>query len=250
MKSIAKLIFIALAIMLPAVSFGQKDVTKFLGIPVDGTKSEMIRKLQAKGFKLVKDPYGDDEHLEGEFNGEDVNVYVVTNNDKVYRIHLTDKAYRDETEIKSRFNNLVVQFAINSKYKCATDSYTSYIIPDYEDISQGMTVLNKEYSASFYQNDTDSAKVLDDMKNMFSGFTEEEFTKLTGYIQQIRDIDTDISPNEDFLPTDPKVKELLILIMKYHLRKNVWFTIGEYYGGYKILMYYDNILNQANGEDL
>ena len=28
--------------------FAQKEVTKFLGIPVDGYKSEMIQKLKAK----------------------------------------------------------------------------------------------------------------------------------------------------------------------------------------------------------
>lgn len=32
--------------------FAQNDVTKFLGIPVDGPKSEMIRELKAKGFIL------------------------------------------------------------------------------------------------------------------------------------------------------------------------------------------------------
>lgn len=30
--------------------YAQKDVTKFLGIPVDGTKTAMIQKLKAKGF--------------------------------------------------------------------------------------------------------------------------------------------------------------------------------------------------------
>ena len=31
----------------------EKDVTKFLGIPIDGTKSEMIAKLKGKGFTQV-----------------------------------------------------------------------------------------------------------------------------------------------------------------------------------------------------
>ena len=46
-------------------AFAQEDVTKFLGIPVDGFKPEMIRKLKAKGF--VEHPYRTDE-LVGEFN--------------------------------------------------------------------------------------------------------------------------------------------------------------------------------------
>ena len=61
----------------------QKDVTRFLGIPVDGSKSEMIRKLKAKGFE--SNPY-DEGILTGEFNGTMVNVYVLTNNNKVFRL--------------------------------------------------------------------------------------------------------------------------------------------------------------------
>ena len=34
------------------------------------------------------------------------------------------------------------------------------------------------------------------------------------------------------------------------LNRQVWFMIDERYGEYRILMYYDNKLNQANGEDL
>lgn len=60
--------------------YAQKDVTKFLGIPVDGTKSEMIQKLKAKGFTYnsVKDM------LEGEFNGSEVQIAVVTNRETRY----------------------------------------------------------------------------------------------------------------------------------------------------------------------
>ena len=55
----------------------EREVTKFLGIPVDGTKSEMIQKLKAKGFTPTK---ADRNILEGELNGRDVYVNVVRNN--------------------------------------------------------------------------------------------------------------------------------------------------------------------------
>lgn len=58
----------------------KKDVTKFLGIPVDGTKTEMIQKLKAKGFTYNQRL----DCLEGEFNGREVKIFVVTNNNKVY----------------------------------------------------------------------------------------------------------------------------------------------------------------------
>lgn len=228
MKSIAKLIFIALAIMLPAVSFGQKDVTKFLGIPVDGTKSEMIRKLQAKGFKLVNDPYSDDKYLEGEFNGEDVNVLVVTNNDKVYRICLADKTSRDITDIIIRFNKLVRQFAFNDKYTCASESYIDYIIPDDEDIEYNMLVSNKRYEALFLQNPTDSIEYRHEMEKIISNFSQEEIDN----------------------PSDEIKEEMLYQLYDLMSKRSVWFMINKTLGKYQILMYYDNGYNQANGEDL
>jgi len=57
------------------MSHGQdtREVTRFLGIPVDGTKAEMISKLKDKGFN---EAIGLDDVLEGEFNGKDVYVTV------------------------------------------------------------------------------------------------------------------------------------------------------------------------------
>lgn len=39
------------------VGMAQTDVTKFLGIPVDGSKSEMMRKFKSKGF--TQRPYAE-----------------------------------------------------------------------------------------------------------------------------------------------------------------------------------------------
>ncbi len=39
-----------LYILFPLQGIAQNDVTQFLGIPIDGTKSEMIYKLKSKGF--------------------------------------------------------------------------------------------------------------------------------------------------------------------------------------------------------
>ena len=60
--------------------------------------------------------------------------------------------------------------------------------------------------------------------------------------------------------TEKEIQELTeyqrnIIAKEYFLEKIsnkiVWFTIvEEFYGSYKIVMYYDNGYNQANGEDL
>ena len=142
-----KLSLVVVLLTMAITTFAQeKDVTKFLGIPVDGTKAEMIAKLKEKGF--TSSAY-DREILEGEFNGQDVNLYVVTNNNKVYRIMVCDLNQKEESDIRIRFNNLCQQFQNNPKY-IATDDYT---IPADEDISYNISVRDKRYQASYYQFD-------------------------------------------------------------------------------------------------
>ena len=67
-----KNLLLSVALMIVSISSyaQEKDVTKFLGIPIDGTKSEMIAKLKGKGFTQVN--YDQNIILEGEFNGREV----------------------------------------------------------------------------------------------------------------------------------------------------------------------------------
>ena len=141
-----RLILAAMMILFATTANAQKDVTKFLGIPVDGPKAEMIQKLKAKGF--TSKAY-DSEILEGEFNGEKVEIHIVTNNNKVYRIMVADKTMRNEANIRIRFNNLCNQFENNGNYVFFKDDQS---IPQDEDISYEMTVKDKRYEAAYYQN--------------------------------------------------------------------------------------------------
>ena len=50
MKKIIGLFF---AVLFSAGLYAQEGVIKFLGIPVDGTKQEMIQKLKSKGFTFT-----------------------------------------------------------------------------------------------------------------------------------------------------------------------------------------------------
>ena len=149
----------------------EKDVTKFLGIPVDGYKPAMIEKLKAKGFTPTSE---DKEILEGEFNGTDVYVFVVTNNNKVCRIAMMDKNGQGETDIKIRFNTLCRQFENNSKYiKTETDQ----AIPEDEDISFEMTVNKKRYQASFYQNSSNNNNPFAEIKKSVWFMISESYGK-------------------------------------------------------------------------
>ena len=148
-------------IAISASVFAQKEVTKFMGIPVDGSPTEMIKKLKAKGFTTDEDfmqavelgliDWDGPEVLTGRFNGERVRVYIVVETNKVWRIALKDKKDRDETQIKIRFNTLVRQFENNDKYVY----FYEQTIADDEDISYQMTVNKKRYDAYFVQKGED-----------------------------------------------------------------------------------------------
>lgn len=162
----------------------QAQTTTFLGIPVDGTKTEMIQKLKNKGFKQN----AGEDWLTGEFNGNAVMVSVVTNNNKVYRVCVIDAYSKSEGDIIIRYNHLVSQFQNNARYT----TVGIIEIPDNEDfdLEYELVCNNKRYQASFIQN--------------------------------------------------------------RQANNSVWFMIDyEYdYGRYRIITYYDNNANAANGEDL
>ncbi len=149
-------------IAISASVFAQKEVTKFMGIPVDGSPTEMIKKLKAKGFTTDEDAMqavkqglidlDGPEVLTGRFNGEYVRLYLNVGTNNVWRISLVDKNSRDETQIRIRFNNLVRQFEGNGKYVPFVDEQ---IIAKDEDISYEMTVNKKQYQAGFVQKGED-----------------------------------------------------------------------------------------------
>lgn len=157
-----KILSVAFLLMLSVALHAQKEVTKFLGIPVDGSKSSMIQKLKNKGF--VYDPSTD--RLKGVFNGQRVNVYVVTNNNRVCRIMVCDKNTCDEGQIKIRYNTLCRQFANNQKYVPLDAEELS----ESEDISYEMSVNNKQYQVAYAQLPTD-----DDLRNRLVWFTITKF---------------------------------------------------------------------------
>lgn len=225
-----KRIIIGLTIVLFALStYAQKDVTQFLGIPVDGSKTEMIQKLKAKGFHSTS---YDNEVLKGEFNGTDVNVFVATNGNKVCRIMLCDDKPVDERSIQIRFNKLCRQFESNPKYL----SLGNELIPDNEDIAYEITVNNKRYEAIFYQINTelpDTARIIEKVvPKLLEKYTYEEIANPTEEIQKY------------------KTEVILDYLIELCSKKPVWFMISKSLGYYFISMFYDNEFNRANGEDL
>ena len=145
------IILIALVLALANISFAQNDVTKFMGIPVDGSKKEMIKQLQSKGFKLVNKKLG---VLEGDFNGNTSQVYIMTNRNKVNCITVCDKySSTNEKSVISRFNRIVKQFCENENYKIPFGcTIEDFLIPDSEhQLWYNIKYNDKVYSAYFIQ---------------------------------------------------------------------------------------------------
>lgn len=266
-----KLILFILLCFHFVVLLAQQDVTTFLGIPVDGTKPEMIKKLKEKGF--VYSRYSD--VLRGEFNGEDVEIHIVTDNNKVWRIAVFDKLKRSEQQIKIRYNQLCIQFSNNNRYTSRQKVYTSlfpnllnysripymsfyqskdssFIIPDNEDISHEMTVNEKLYQAIFYQY-PDSATFFNnpiiqkECPNVYKMFLDIGYAGL---------VDTSNDAIKEYyreLSWDEKmdIRSEAGDIVFFGFNKSVWFQIFSWrYDEYSIVIYYDNKYNEANGEDL
>lgn len=232
---------LSLLLFFTSLSFAQKDVTKFLGIPVDGEEIEMRLKLIEKGYTYDSI----NNCLNGVFNGEDVNIYIVTNKtrnreNKVWRIMVIYSNPVDEISVKNNFNILCQQFNNNPNY--FQISQTKYTIPEKEDISKQITLYKKRYEAFYYQI-PDSSDLASKKEN------EQKIMNylLAKYTQETLDN-----------PTKKQQKDIIDRVFAITIdlisHKSVWFTIVKYdydYNKYAIAIYYDNEYNNAhNGEDL
>lgn len=140
-----KFITIMTFMMILSVPLFSQNTIKFLGIPIDGTKQQMITALESKGFEYNHEY----DILSGEFNGTDVDILIQTVNNEVWRLAICDRSGTSEENIKIRFNILFRQFLDNGKYYLSDGN----VIDEDEDISYEMLVRNKRYEASFILND-------------------------------------------------------------------------------------------------
>ncbi len=253
-KTLRKVAFTMLMLLTLSLNAQNKEITRFLGIPIDGSKSEMISKLKGKGF--VYDSKND--CLTGEFNGSDVNVYIGTNKNKVYRIFVADSKTFSEAQIKIKFNNLVYQFEHNMKY---TSSDSSQYINENENISYQMMVNKKFFDAEFYQKSDDLDLYISNIDNADFETMHEQFHNSVielcalfenNYYEEHYLTETKDKNEFEIFEYDKnllKTAAITYEIMQQYNRK-VWFRIFEHYGEYYIGIFYDNMNNASNGEDL
>ena len=232
-----KLIFTLL--MFLTLSLSAQNVTlKFLGIPVDGSKSDMISNLKQKGFTYDSE-FG---FLDGYFNGDHVHVFISTNKDLVDRIMVCQVNTCNEANIKTKFNNLVYQFNNNKKYLPAEDD--QYIAEDV-DISYEMIVKNKHFDATFHQTLTNDEEI--ELKQALYDNYDTIANTLSMNLSEMGFNPDTFKGNS----VDDNVNSLLFLFKTYYMMSNdVWFRIQKYGSEYYLSIFYDNLANRPNGEDL
>lgn len=104
-----KILIAIVTLLITAASTYGQDVTTFLGIPTDGSKEEMICKLEEKGFVR------EEGHLLGRFYGRDAIVVPQSTNgllSAIYVLYL--RLGRDEA--KTLYNALFRGFSDSDKY--------------------------------------------------------------------------------------------------------------------------------------
>lgn len=238
---------------------------KFLGIPIDGTEAQFVSKLKAKGFTYSTLTEG----YKGQFNGKSVDVYIHTNHNLVDRVYVAFP-YTNEDGIKSEFNRLLGQFKDNAKYMALVMNEE---IPEDDDISYEITVNNKRYQASFcyFNPDRDVVAFIDAILDKCSDFfTKEQLSYLKECLKKAFDTPADQQESlyaeimaemqkvglvqDENAEEDPAKAIRFVATFMDGMRSladgDVWFMIHERYGRYQIGLYYDNLHNQAHGEDL
>ncbi len=261
-----KTLTIVLLALFSAVCLGQDSgALKFLGIPIDGTEMQFTTKLKKKGFiySFRTDSY------KGQFNGYDVDVIINTNHNQVDRVVVFFPP-KDEKGIKTDYNYLLDQFKDNVKYM---EVEKNEMIPFDERFSYEFNVNKKHYEASFNYYDPNRDPVA--FFNALIGNVSVFFT--SDQIKQLMDCAVKASD----APED-RIRVLLVETMKEMQKMNfgankesiqnqdrtkafeqrffsglssladgvIWFTILDYYGEYRIALYYDNLHNRPHGEDL
>ena len=224
-----KLIITLLLTVLCSAAFAQESnngTLKFIGIPIDGPKEQLIEKIKAKGFR--GSPYH--EYLEGQFNGRNVQIYVKDNHGIAWRVFVAfpkTNAYR----VRFEYNQLLNQFLQNDKY-FPLEPFEE--IPHDEDIPYEMTVHNKDYSAGFgfISPDVFSKEEVEKFREKFDSFQAiEEYIDLKEYLN------------------DEDASNVLNMFGSL-INSCVSFTILQASGEYLIGLYYDNLKNAPRGEDL
>ena len=111
-----KLVFTLLMFLTLSMSAQKNEVIRFMGIPIDGPKSEMLLELKEKGFEPINDGLTNDDAsiMKGYFNGEKCTLSVNSYHNNVYNIIVVFD--QEDTEINAKLRLLYYNELLGTKY--------------------------------------------------------------------------------------------------------------------------------------
>ena len=222
-----KLFFLIATTLLATNMMAQNYPTKFLGIPIEGTKQEMIQKIRERGFTYNRQL----DCLTGVFNGEKVVIGLRAYEGKVCQVMVGSLQTYSEKQIKAKFNNLMKLFNEDPYY--ISTHLDQKFIDKKEKISKEMSKNSKKYAAYYMQitHDLDTTILMKDMEKIAQDVAI-----------QFADKDS-LSEREKDL-TEQYIE--LKAIRRQYTNNIVWFRILENQGKYSIALYYDNLYNRPS----
>lgn len=132
-----KRLLTVILMLFATVSYAQETVD-IMGIPIDGSFSEIVSKLEEKGFQKTDKP----GILKGIIDDKPVQLDVRISRAKVYEIDVRYLVEDDHAQIVQCINGLVSKFRDNPKYK----EVQSEMITE-DDLTESK--LKKEYLGYF-----------------------------------------------------------------------------------------------------
>ena len=222
-----RFILSAFVILVSFVCLGQETI-KFLDIPVDGKKTEVIAKLILKGFQYDRA----NDCLEGVFNGKESTLFIHENNGKVDRIMVFNVF--PIALAKNEFNTLLKQFQSDEKYVSSAENSP---ISEEENISYELRVNGKSYNAAFYPD-----PFVEGGDKGYQDYIANTAARLA--LEAAND-------GELLNPTEERVRSLANVIANSLIIRTstslLWFRLTSLDPGTDcaIYIYYDNLLNQS-----
>ena len=222
--------------MLTVQTITGAQTTRFLGIPVDGPKSEMVQKLIEKVYNY----HADEDYFTGFYFGSPVYLFIQTVNGKVSRVVVYDIPQRSEDEIRDRFNLVYDKFKMSSRY---TQYQSDTKIAEKESIARKMRQHKKLYKAVFNQVKEEPANpqnIVLASQAPEEGETINERLLNDDYTERRRRIHAKALAH---------INEHVVESNETNLNK-VWFAISEKFGKFALILFYDNIANLLDEERL
>lgn len=195
----------------------------FSRVPIDGSKAQVIKALEAEGFEYL-DIY---DYLTGMFNGEKVKLRISTNHGIVDRIIVEYPYCSAENDTRVKYNMLLSRFNRSEKYVCVNPRSE---VPATENLYRVIHENSKYYDAVyFYLNPEINA-------GQWVNSFKAEYQKL--YNRPLKGLSYEEMEEALFcLPSS----------LSSAVSGAVWFTLID---SHVVNINYINFMNRPRGEDL